>query len=65
MAEHYMYYDSHGSNGPGVYCTCGSHKIHGRGKVLIKWALKHTDKTGHKWKGTSSDTSRLRKEETS
>lgn len=47
---HTMRYDSHGSKGPGVYCTCGAKKIHRRGKPLVAWALKHTDKTGHKWK---------------
>jgi hypothetical protein len=45
-----MHYDSHGSKGPGVYCTCGAHKIHHRGKVLAKWANRHMDKTGHIWK---------------
>lgn len=51
--QHTMRYKSNGSKGPGVYCTCGSHKIHRRGKVLVKWLQKHTLKTGHKWKGTS------------
>lgn len=52
---HEMRYDSHGSKGAGVYCTCGAMKIHNRGKVLVKWLHKHTEKTGHKWKGTSGD----------
>lgn len=48
---HYMRVDSHGSKGAGVYCTCGANKIHNRGKVLGKWAARHTIKTGHKWQG--------------
>ena len=51
--EHFMHYDSHGSLGPGVYCTCGKRKIHSRGKPLGVWAQKHNKKTGHKWKGQS------------
>lgn len=48
-----MRYDSHGSKGPGVYCLCGVYKIHRRGKVLVKWAKKHMEKTGHKWQSQS------------
>lgn len=48
----YMRYDRHGSKGEGVYCTCGAFKLHNRGKVLARWADKHFDKTGHKWKRT-------------
>lgn len=51
--EHKMQYKSNGSKGAGVYCSCGSTRIHNRGKVLVKWIAKHTAKTGHKWKGTS------------
>lgn len=51
IREHIMQYDSHGSKGPGVYCTCGANKAHRRGKPLIAWAKKHTAKTGHQWKG--------------
>lgn len=51
--EHRMRYDSHGSKGPGVYCTCGSKKIHRRGKPLAAWAKRHFEKTGHKWQGQS------------
>lgn len=47
---HGMSYDSHGSKGPGVYCTCGKYKVHHRGKPLLAWAVKHIDKTGHKWR---------------
>lgn len=50
---HTMSYDSHGSKGPGVYCTCGANKIHNRGKVLVKWYQRHTAKTGHRWKKAS------------
>lgn len=49
-----MRYDSHGSKGPGVYCGCGSYKIHTRGKPLVKWSQRHTEKTGHKWKGQNA-----------
>jgi hypothetical protein len=48
---HTMHYDSHGSQGPGVYCTCGQKKVHRRGKVLAAWAQKHTTKTHHLWMG--------------
>lgn len=53
MTVHTMEYSSTRSKGAGVYCTCGAHKIHNRGKVLVKWVNKHGHKTGHKWKGTS------------
>lgn len=49
--QHMMHYDAEGSSGPGVYCTCGSKKIHRRGKVLAAWAQKHTTKTHHLWTG--------------
>lgn len=49
--QHMMHYDSEGSSGPGVYCTCGQKKIHRRGKVLAAWAQKHTTKAGHLWQG--------------
>lgn len=48
--RHTMRYDSHGSKGPGVYCTCGAKKIHTRGKPLVAWAKKHIARTGHVWK---------------
>lgn len=48
---HTMNYDTHGSFGAGVYCTCGQYKVHGRGKVLVKWVNRHGAKTGHKWRG--------------
>lgn len=52
--QHEMRYDSHGSLGPGVYCTCGKHKVHRRGKVLVRWVQRHKEKTGHKWKQEKS-----------
>lgn len=48
---HAMHYDSHGSKGAGVYCTCGQYKHHSRGKVLAAWADRHHTKTGHLWAG--------------
>lgn len=48
---HAMHYDSHGSKGVGVYCTCGMYKKHSRGKVLAAWADRHHTKTGHLWAG--------------
>lgn len=49
---HFMSYDSQGSKGPGVYCSCGMFKLHKRGKVLAAWADKHYEKYGHFWKRT-------------
>lgn len=52
---HQMRYDSRGSKGPGVYCSCGAKKIHRRGKPLVAWARKHIEKTGHTWKGAKEE----------
>lgn len=48
---HSMWFDGHTEQGYAVMCTCGSKKAHPRGKVLVTWAKRHTQKTGHPWRG--------------
>lgn len=46
-----MWFDHHTDQGYSVMCSCGQKKAHPRGKVLVKWTKRHTEKTGHIWRG--------------